>query len=612
MPSTSTSRIDGLSTSVAVKSPVHAVATSNIALSGLQTVGGVVLDGSTLYRVLCTGQTNSVDNGIWDASTGSWSRAKDFDGARDAVKGTLVIVQSSTNTLYRLTTNNPIVPGTTALAFELAAANLTQADLTAIGILSTGIKYDITPAEIAASVTPVDYSIPSGDAIGVVNVLRYGTNTTPGTTDMTAAINAAISVVAPLGGMVYLPQGIYKTTAEIQLSEGVSLIGDGRVKGTDANREGVTVIMGVHTGRSVVSLQGAIGCTLRDFSIQTLSGNVPKVGLLLGRSSATSAGFHTINSVSIYGYYSHAPYYSIASEDNDIHDLLVWLFGGGAKYITYTSISDKLSVGGSLTTSSNLDNRFTRANLIHTSSDADSAVVYIDAEGATGSITYRDSYLTAYAGAYVQIDNNTSDCLGPISFRDTSGEIYSGGDPKYVFKLTSDATRILPGLSIKGGRFAQNANTGGLHYQIYQDPDLYLESPDIHLQPPEAFPYAYASLVRSQIISGHVICGRFAVWTAPTLAGSWVNSYGSPNAQFSYAMDGFGRVKFRGTVEGGTGTIFTLPADYRPYSNQRFTILIVAGTVAEILITASTGVVSMSSGAGTAMNMGQISFDCAI
>jgi len=42
-----------------------------------------------------------------------------------------------------------------------------------------------TAAEVTASVTPTDYTYPPG------NVLRYGTNTTPGTTDMTVAFQAA-------------------------------------------------------------------------------------------------------------------------------------------------------------------------------------------------------------------------------------------------------------------------------------------------------------------------------------------------------------------------------------------------------------------------------------
>lgn len=57
-----------------------------------------------------------------------------------------------------------------------------------------------TPAELALSVTPTNYIWPEG----VVD--RYGTNTTPGTTNMTAPSNTAISVIKQkgAGAIVYL------------------------------------------------------------------------------------------------------------------------------------------------------------------------------------------------------------------------------------------------------------------------------------------------------------------------------------------------------------------------------------------------------------------------
>lgn len=120
MPATYTDRLDGLTTSVAVKAPCQAVAIANITLSGEQTVNGVAVTAGD--RVLATAQTNSVDNGIWVVGTGTWARAKDFDGTRDAVQGTLVSVflGGTESVLYQLTTADPVVIGTTALAFEPA------------------------------------------------------------------------------------------------------------------------------------------------------------------------------------------------------------------------------------------------------------------------------------------------------------------------------------------------------------------------------------------------------------------------------------------------------------------------------------------------------------
>lgn len=203
MPSTATSILDGLSTSVAVKAPCRTVATSNITLSGLQTISGYTTVEDD--RVLVKGQTDATENGIYNASTGSWTRAKDADGNRDLVQGTRVIVRSTTadGVEYELTTANPIVIGTTELTFTLRyGANAT---------------YDQTEAEIAAGVTPVDYSYPPK------NVLRYGTNTTPGTTDMTAAIQAAIDSLPAAGGEIYVPYGDYVISSTIDLADRVSI-----------------------------------------------------------------------------------------------------------------------------------------------------------------------------------------------------------------------------------------------------------------------------------------------------------------------------------------------------------------------------------------------------
>lgn len=429
-----------------------------------------------------------------------------------------------------------------------------------------------------------------------------------GVTDDTAAINNAIASVATYGGVVHLPAGQYKTTSTITLTSGVSLVGDGQIKGSSASREGVTSILGVHTGVAILSLKGAVGCTVSSLSLEAGSGAIPQTGLMLGRSSAASAGYHKIEKVAVYGYFSKAAIYSIASEDNLWLDINVNIFGGGAKYCLYTGISDALSTGAGLTASSNLDNTFYRPFFINGSTDADAACIFIQAAQAVGSWSFLGGYLTAYAGAYVQIDNGTIDALdalGPFTFVGMSGEILSSGDPTYGFRLTSTGTRTLTGLTILGTRFAFLA--GATKYQILQPGNLYLQSPHIQLQPPEAFPYALCSMQRALIKDGFVNVGRTAQWTAVTFLSTWINVYGVPYAQAGYCLDGFGIVRLRGTVGGGTGAIFTLPVDYRPASNMFFNVYATAG-VGRVLITASTGIVSLYSGTGTEVDLSSIQF----
>lgn len=117
---TSTDRINGVNASTAIKAPCIAVTTANITLSGTQTINGVAVVADD--RVLVKDQTTASENGIWIVSSTAWSRAPDFDGNRDAVKGTIVpVIIGSTLSLYTLTTANPIVIGTTSLVFAVAA-----------------------------------------------------------------------------------------------------------------------------------------------------------------------------------------------------------------------------------------------------------------------------------------------------------------------------------------------------------------------------------------------------------------------------------------------------------------------------------------------------------
>jgi hypothetical protein len=125
MPSTLTDRLNGMTTSVAVKPPCAAVANAPLTLAGEQTVNGVAI--TTGMRVLADLQPDPVDNGIYIADTGVWSRAPDFDGALDAVDGTLVLVHAASgpDQLYELSATNPVIIGTSALTFSLSSLTTT-------------------------------------------------------------------------------------------------------------------------------------------------------------------------------------------------------------------------------------------------------------------------------------------------------------------------------------------------------------------------------------------------------------------------------------------------------------------------------------------------------
>ena len=119
MATTQNDRFRGLTGTLGVKAPCLVATTTNITLSGEQTIDGVLTSAD---RVLVKAQTTVSQNGIYLSGTGAWAREPDFDGPLDAVQGTLVPVSSGgtnqSQSLWMLTTADPVI-GTSNLTFEV-------------------------------------------------------------------------------------------------------------------------------------------------------------------------------------------------------------------------------------------------------------------------------------------------------------------------------------------------------------------------------------------------------------------------------------------------------------------------------------------------------------
>lgn len=166
MTSTSTDRIAGARSSLAIKAPCVAATTANIVLSALQTIDAVVLAAGD--RVLVKNQASGVNNGIYVVDTGTWIRAPDADGNADWTSGTLINVTGGTlNTgFWQMTTAGTIIVGTTSIAFVSAQVglatvsafmqtvlNTASATTAATAFLAAGISMtgDISPAALAGN-----------------------------------------------------------------------------------------------------------------------------------------------------------------------------------------------------------------------------------------------------------------------------------------------------------------------------------------------------------------------------------------------------------------------------------------------------------------------------
>jgi len=173
----------GTSPEEGVKAPVAVATTANITLSGLQTINGYTTVAGD--RVLVKDQTDATENGIYDAATGSWTRAKDWNKANDVVNGVLVL-DANTGQLYRASFSGTFIIGTTSVNFY-------DVDT------STDRYYD------TLTLAQNDNTIQIGDKL-IIKTIDGGANETTMIFDVIANVTEDI------------PNGIYDSTVDTTIS----------------------------------------------------------------------------------------------------------------------------------------------------------------------------------------------------------------------------------------------------------------------------------------------------------------------------------------------------------------------------------------------------------
>lgn len=145
--------VDQVAQGLDVKASVRALAATNIVLSATQSVDGVSL--AVGDRVLVTGQTTASQNGIYNVAVGAWTRSSDAASNQSVTSGLFTFVEEGTNYTgsgWVLTTANPIVLGTTALAFaQFSSAGLIMAGA---GLTKTGNTLNVVSSNGAIVATP--------------------------------------------------------------------------------------------------------------------------------------------------------------------------------------------------------------------------------------------------------------------------------------------------------------------------------------------------------------------------------------------------------------------------------------------------------------------------
>jgi hypothetical protein len=289
-----------------------------------------------------------------------------------------------------------------------------------------------------------------------VNVLDYGTNTVPGTTNMAPAINAAI-VAAGEGGTVFFPKGTYNTTSPILAENlsGLTLLGEIAT----ASNAG-TAIIGTHTGKCILSLVGSRGVVVNGLALYGAATTYPKTGLLLGRSSAASAGNHVFYNIGIRGNFSVAAVYNVASEDVCFFQCFIFPTLSPIAAASFSQ-TDYASIGG-LTGSSMETVQFYGGYLANSDATAGSTCLYLPLGSATGHHLYNNVFFSKNGGSsYIKlapgaVDGSSS--VFPIQFNNPACEP-GATSPTTCFEIVAGQGGLsLGGLTINN--LWANSSTG--------------------------------------------------------------------------------------------------------------------------------------------------------
>jgi len=236
------------------KAPVDLVSTSNITLSGEQTIDGVLTSTS---RVLVAGQTNTDDNGIYVTAAGAWSRATDADGtpSSEIARGNTVLVLQGTgnaNTVYILNATDAVDPAAIAAGTEsqewiiYSRAESTTASL---GVTKVGLDFRLADAALSNGI-----SVTSG-------AIAIGLDTDPGLEFNSNALRVKIKAAS---GLIRDADGLSVTLGDFSTTDLV----EGTNQYFTEARVRATVLTGFTAGAGTVTAADSV---LQAF--QKLQGN---------------------------------------------------------------------------------------------------------------------------------------------------------------------------------------------------------------------------------------------------------------------------------------------------------------------------------------------------
>lgn len=219
-------QLDAMFRGLKWKNSVKAATTTNITLSGAQTIDGVSIVAGD--RVLVKNQSSASTNGIYVAASGAWTRATDFDDSTEVSSGAAVpIEQGSTNgdSVQILTTDGAITVGTTALAFtRLGGSGVSYTADAEGGLTLSGSAFSIlldTNSGLVLSAGGLKIDLTQLSTLGIVR--KYSGDVPSGSTSATithnlGTLDVVVQIIETASDTVVLHEETSRTNNTVVLA----------------------------------------------------------------------------------------------------------------------------------------------------------------------------------------------------------------------------------------------------------------------------------------------------------------------------------------------------------------------------------------------------------
>jgi hypothetical protein len=427
------------------------------------------------------------------------------------------------------------------------------------GLLAAG------PADAANITACDDVILDQGGEVFNIKMSTYGA-VGNGTTDDTAAIQAAVNAAAAVGGTVFAPAGVYKITSQIEIPGSVSLVGHGP-KTADTGNGNTVFLCGAAGAGILVTGSG----TYRDFQC---NGNATAThplqhGKIVGGVAQATSG---------------ATFISVWASNSASHGW--WIYG--AQNSAYHDCRSRLNAGDGLY----IDGGAGGLHIWHWAEQENGGIgVHSDATVTGGTGTYVDHTedIHFYSGI-CDGSSSTNPGTGKMSlkkatnwsFPDLSivGNDNTSGptvvlDQSYGYGLDFSGCWIwantnspIPGIQVNGTDPSSPTGTPRA-FLIMNDVQWHdatitiVNAPNANRFYARSWMYDNAAPVGPSggPAADTLLIGRTGAWVTPTYASGW-SSQG-----IKYRINADGAVQFMGSATASNLTasqLFTLGLGYRP------------------------------------------------